>query len=237
MAIRTPLLTVLSKGPPIILRGFVFAMFKVISKLTNFVNGQRWAIASWTFSAGHPFCHVKSHVCRFDGRLFGTCSLERPTFNEPSSWLAARLPGKCTPPTLQQIRQNRNDRYWSSSSKVTEQIGWRVVMFWHPGEYASALSQNSDVFQKRSLLANIIIWSCMYICHLFISSCCEGPLTPYEFLPGLSRANVLIAFPLYQCSSLETSGRPGRVDGSFVSVRWDLLFATIFGGTFWHEIW
>ena len=146
--------------------------------------------------------------------------------------VGSQTPWKVHTPTLQQIRQNRNDRYWSSSSKVTEQIGWRVVMFWHPGEYASALSQNSDVFQKRSLLANIIIWSCMYICHLFISSCCEGPLTPYECLPGLSRANVPIAFPLYQCSSLETSGRPGRVDGSFVSVRWDLLFATIFWWNF-----
>ena len=151
--------------------------------------------------------------------------------------VGSQTPWKVHTPTLHQIRQNRNDRYWSSSSKVTEQIGWRVVMFWHPGEYARALSQNADVFQKRSLLANIIIWSCMYVCHLFISSCCEGPLTPYEFLPGLSRANVPIAFPLYQCSSLETSGRPGRVDGSFVSVRWDFLFATIFGGTFWHEIW
>lgn len=80
------------------------------------------------------------------------------------------------------------------------------------------------MFQKRSLLANIIIWSCMYVCHFFISSCCEGPPTPYEFLPGLSRANVPIAFRLYQCSSLETSGRPGRVDGSSVSVRWDTIF-------------
>lgn len=133
MAIRTPLLTVLSRGPPMILRGsFLLCLkFKLITKLTKLINGQRWAIASWTFSAGHPFCHVKSHLCRFDEGLHIGCIICFAALRCMCLFGTPELHTKFAKTGMTDI--DPAVRRW--------QIGWRVVMFWHPGEYARALSQ------------------------------------------------------------------------------------------------
>lgn len=97
MAIRTPLLTVLSKGPPIILRGSFLLFLNQYRNWQILSMGRDELLLLELSQQVIPFAMSNPTFVVLMGAFLATCSLERPTFNEPSSWLAARLPGKCTP--------------------------------------------------------------------------------------------------------------------------------------------